>query len=237
MANIIGNDGNNIVFGTAKNDLIDGKGGNDFLYGFGGNDTLQGNLGNDNLYGSSGNDVLKGSWGSDFLDGGTGVDVLTGGSGRDTFGYYDPLFANGYPVQSPNGIRVLNQPDKITDYQIGFDNFVFETGQLGLDFGAKVKYQEGVSSKLSGNANVLVLLDAFPNAAAAAKAIANNNKITSDEGLFVYYNSTLGISRVVYSTDLDDGGAISVVANLTNLTSLSNQAKFSSADFSFITLT
>ncbi|MGF2039217.1 MAG: hypothetical protein RMZ43_028555 [Nostoc sp. CmiVER01] len=131
---------------------------------------------------------------------------------------------------------MLNQPDKITDYQIGVDNFVFETGKLGLDFNAQVKYKEGVSSKLSGNANVLVLLDAFPNAA-AAKAIANNNKITSDEGLFVYYNSTLGFSRVVYSTDLGDGGPISVLANLTNLTSLSNQAKFSPQDFTFYTLT
>lgn len=237
MAKIIGNDGNNIAFGTNYNDFIDGKGGNDFLYGFGGNDTLEGRNGNDNLYGGNGNDVLTGGAGSDFLDGGRGVDVLTGGFGRDTFGYYDSPFANGYTVKSPNGISVLNQPDKISDYQIGFDNFVFETGQLGLDFGAQVKYKEGVSSKLSGNANVLVLLDAFPNAAAAAKAIANNNAITSDEGIFVYYNSTLGISRVVYSNDLDDGGAISVLANLTNLTSLSNQAKFSSADFSFITLT
>lgn len=236
MANIVGNDGNNILSGTGNNDFIDGRGGNDFIYGLGGNDTLAGRNGNDNLYGRQGNDVLRGGNGSDFLDGGRGIDTLTGGAGQDTFGYYDPPFANGSPVQSPNGISVLNQPDIVTDYQIGVDNFLFETGQLGLDFGEQVKYQEGVSSQLSGNANVLVLLDAFPNAAAAAKAIANNNKITSDEGLFVYFNSTLGISRVVFSNDLDDGGPISVLANLTNLTSLSNQAKFSPQDFSFITL-
>ncbi|WP_375500288.1 calcium-binding protein [uncultured Nostoc sp.] len=241
MANIVviipGNDANNILDGTPfRDDLIDGKGGNDFLYGNGGNDTLEGRNGNDNLYGGTGNDVLRGGLGSDFLDGGVGVDILTGGSGQDTFGYYDPPFANGSPVQSPNRISVLNQPDDITDYQIGVDNFVFETGKLGLDFNAQVKYQEGVSSRLSGNANLLVLLDAFPNAAAAAKAIADNNKITSDEGLFVYYNSTLGISRVVYSNDLDDGGPISVLANLNNLTSLSSQANFSPQDFSFITL-
>ncbi|WP_308189923.1 hypothetical protein [Nostoc sp. XA010] len=236
MANIVGNDANNILSGKASNDFIDGKGGNDFLYGNAGNDTLEGRNGNDNLYGRTGNDVLRGGNGSDFLDGGTGVDILTGGSGQDTFGYYDPPFANGSPMPSPNGIRVLNQPDRITDYQIGVDNFVFETGKLGLDFGAQVKYAEGVSSKLSGNANVLVLFDAFPNAAAAAKAIADNNKITSDEGLFVYCNSTLGFSRLVYSNDLDDGGSISVLANLTNLTSTSNQPKFSPQDFSFITL-
>ncbi|MBD2729710.1 hypothetical protein H6G96_26185 [Nostoc sp. FACHB-892] len=243
MANIVviipGNDANNILDGTPfRDDLIDGKGGNDFLFGNGGNDTLEGRNGNDNLYGGTGNDVLIGGNGSDFLDGGVGVDTLTGGDDQDTFGYYDydPPFANGSPVQTPNGISMLNQPDIITDYQIGVDNFLFETGQLGLDFAAQVKYQEEVSSQLSGNANVLVLLDAFPNAAAAAKAIADNNKITSDEGLLVYYNSTLGISRVVYSNDLDDGGPISVLANLNNLTSLSSQANFSPQDFSFITL-
>ncbi|BAY78071.1 outer membrane secretion protein [Nostoc linckia NIES-25] len=237
MANIIGNDGNNILFGTAKNDYIDGKAGRDLIYGDKGNDIIEGRNGDDILIAQTGNDIVRGGNGNDFLSGGLGVDTLTGGAGKDSFDYGDSLFPNGYPPRSPNGIRVLNQPDKITDYQIGIDDFVFETGQLGLGFGERVKYKEGVSSKLSGNPNVIVLLDAFPNAAAAAKGIANNNAITSDAGLFVYYNSTLGISRLVYSSDLGDGGAISVLANLNNLTSLSNQAKFSSADFSFITLT
>ncbi|MBD2530996.1 hypothetical protein H6G97_15975 [Nostoc flagelliforme FACHB-838] len=246
MADITGNNGNNALFGTAKNDFIsgragndtlEGRDGNDYLYGDKGNDILRGGNGDDFLVGEQGNDILKGDNGNDFLAGGFGIDTLTGGAGKDTFDYADILFPNGFPARGANGIGVLNQPDRITDYQIGVDDFVFETGQLGLGFGERVKYKEGVSSKLSGNPNVLVLLDAFPNAAAAAKAIANNNAITSDAGLFVYYNSTLGISRVVYSSDLADAGPISVLANLTNLTSLSNQAKFSPQDFSFITLT
>ncbi|MBD2451910.1 hypothetical protein H6G76_33275 [Nostoc sp. FACHB-152] len=199
MATIIGNNGNNTLSGTANNDL---------LYGYAGNDTLEGRDGKDNLYAGIGNDILRGGNGNDFLDGDLGVDTLTGGAGKDSFNYSDTIFPNGFPRTGSNGIAVLNQPDTITDYQIGVDNFVFETGQLGLDFGELVRYKEGISSKLSGNANVLVLLDAFPNAAAAAKAIANNNAITSDAGLFVYYNSTLGFSRVVYSNDLGDGGPI-----------------------------
>jgi serralysin len=237
MATIVGNNGNNTLSGTANNDFIDAKAGNDLLYGFAGNDTLEGRDGKDNLYADKGNDILRGGNGDDFLDGGFGVDTLTGGAGKDTFNYADVIFPNGFPARGPNGIGVLNQPDRITDYQIGVDNFAVETGQLGLDLFNPLRYQEGISSQLSGNKNLLVLLDAFPNAAAAAKAIANNNKITSDTGLFVYYNSTLGFSRVVYSTDLGDGGSISVLANLTNLTSLSNQAKFSPQDFTFYTLT
>ncbi|MBH8572111.1 hypothetical protein I8752_03495 [Nostocaceae cyanobacterium CENA369] len=36
MSKMIGNDGNNIAFGTAYNDFIDGKEENDFIFGFGG---------------------------------------------------------------------------------------------------------------------------------------------------------------------------------------------------------
>ncbi len=126
MARVVGNDANNILNGTANKDFIDGKKGNDFIFGLGGNDTLEGRNGNANLYGAKGNDVLRGGNGNDFLDGGVGVDILTGKAGKDTFGYYDPPFANGSAAKSPNGIRVLNQPDKITDYKIGVDNFIFD---------------------------------------------------------------------------------------------------------------
>lgn len=49
--------------------------------------------------------------------------------------------------------------------------------------------------------------------------------------------TTLGFSRVVYSSDLGDGGGVNVLANLTNLTNLSDQANFSAQDFYFVTLT
>lgn len=238
MVDRIGDNSNNILIGTPNDDFIDGRAGNDLLYGNEGNDTLNGRYGRDNLYGGDGNDILKGGNGNDFLDGGPGVDTLTGGSGKDTFSFLDSVFPGGLPrTSAPNGISVLNQPDILTDYQIGKDKLVFETGQLGLDFGEGVNFQKGVSSQLSSNSNLLVLLDPFPNAAAAAKAIADNNAITTDRGLFVYFNTTLGFSRTVFSNDLSDGDSISVLANLTNQTNVASQAKFSAQDFSFITLT
>jgi serralysin len=229
----------NTINGTHGNDTLTGTCGNDLIYGFAGNDVLQGLGGKDVLFGGDGADSVNGGSGNDFIDGGLGVDTLTGGSGADSFNFSDPFFPNGLSAATPapNGIGVINQPDVITDYQIGKDKFVFETGQLGFDPGEPIDFQSGISSQLSGDSNVIVLEDPFPNAAAAAQAIANNDAITSDSGIFVYYNSTLGFTRVVYSNDLGDGGPISVVANLTNLTDPNSPSNFSSQDFTAITLT
>jgi len=76
----------------------------------------------------------------------------------------------------------------------------------------------------------------FANAAAEAIAIANNDALTAAEGLFVY-NTILGIPRFVHSQDLSDGGAISVLANLTNQTNPANLANFTTQDFTFSALT
>lgn len=193
-----------------------------------GNDTLNGTDRSDILFGGKGDDKLNGGGGKDILAGDLGVDTLTGGSERDAFVFTDNPFSGGEPAPAANGIKVLNKPDVITDYQIGEDKLVFRSDQLGVN---NLNFQKGVSSQLSGQKNLLVLQDAFPNAAAAAKAIADNNAVTADAGLFVYFNSTLGISRVVYSQDLSDGGPISVLANLTNQTNPANQANFSAQDF------
>jgi serralysin len=196
-----------------------------------GNDVLNGTDRRDILFGGKGDDTLNGGGGNDILAGDIGVDKLTGGSGKDIFAFTDSPFSGGAPAPAANGIQVLNKPDIITDYAIGEDKLVFRSDQLGVE---DLNFQKGVSSQLSGHSNVLVLQDAFPNAAAAAKAIADNNAVTSDAGLFVYFNSTLGISRVVFSQDLSDGGPISVLANLTNQTNPANQANFSAKDFALV---
>jgi serralysin len=199
--------------------------------GTGGNDILNGTGRRDILFGGKGDDTLFGGDRRDILAGDLGVDTLTGGKGRDAFVFTDSPFSGGEPAPAANGIKVLNKPDIITDYAIGEDKLVFRSGQLGVN---NLNFQKGVSSQLSGQSNLLVLQDPFPNAAAAAKAIADNNAVTSDAGLFVYFNSTLGISRVVFSQDLSDGGPISVLANLTNQTNPANQANFSAKDFALV---
>ena len=65
MAILIGNDGDNFIFGTADDDTISGLGGNDSLIGAGGNDTIDGGAGNDTLSGNEGADDLTGGGGDD----------------------------------------------------------------------------------------------------------------------------------------------------------------------------
>jgi Ca2+-binding RTX toxin-like protein len=179
--------------------------------------------------GDAGNDWLIGSKFNDVLSGGEGIDTLTGGIGRDTFVFNSDPFGNGTPVRNAaTGINALNTPDIITDFATSQDKFSLSASRFGVN---EIKFAEGNSNAISGDKNVIVLLDGFANAAAAAKAIADNNAITSDEGFFVYFNTTLGISRLVYSTNLSDGGDISVIANIQNQTQLANQSNFGSNNF------
>ena len=91
--NIVGNEGVNILTGSAQGDILDGWIGNDTLVGGAGADILLGFTGTDNLQGGAGADTLNGEDGNDTLDGGTendsllgagGIDTLDGGTGNDT---------------------------------------------------------------------------------------------------------------------------------------------------------
>ena len=107
---IIGGDGNDILYGGNLSDVIGGGDGNDTLFGGGGNDFLFGGAGNDILRGGTGNDVLSGGSGQDTFIGGSGRDVMTGGSSGDTFVF-------GSIVESPAGAA----RDVITDFLRGSD--------------------------------------------------------------------------------------------------------------------
>jgi serralysin len=226
-----GGGGNDLLFGGAGADILKGGNRQDQLFGGDGIDQLDGGNGDDLLDGGADNDSLLGGAGSDRLVGGNGVDTLTGGAGRDLFVYNGDVFANGTPalVAAPN-IKVLGQPDIISDFTIGEDQFVFD----GVDLGLKnLVFQKGVSSQLL-DGNIIVLQDSFAAAGGAARAIANNDNVKADAGVFVYFNTTLGLTRAVYSKDLSDGGDISVLANLDNQrgqTGTNNLANFSAGDF------
>jgi len=80
------------IIGTPCNDVIRlprmvttvlGEGGDDHLYGQRGNDSLFGGEGADRLYGGIGDDRLRGGPGDDFLSGGFGADSLDGEGGND----------------------------------------------------------------------------------------------------------------------------------------------------------
>ncbi|NJL22302.1 MAG: hypothetical protein HC895_18160 [Leptolyngbyaceae cyanobacterium SM1_3_5] len=191
--------------------------------------------------GGAGNDILDarntstrieaiGGDGDDTLIGGTGTivvgaatlgDTLTGGAGRDKFQFSSDPFA-GVPVGNSN------RPDVITD-------FAFADDRIAIDprgFTAPLSFAKGEVNALSGSSNVLVLEGSFANAGQAANAIRDNNNLTADRGVFVYFNQNLGISRVVFSENLANGGRFSVLGNLTNLTSAAQQANFTADNFS-----
>ncbi len=90
---VVGDAGNNLLYGTDANDIICGLGGNDIIYGLGGDDALYGGSGDDYLsggdgldggYGGAGNDFIYGNGDDDSLYGGAGSDSLNGGDGYDT---------------------------------------------------------------------------------------------------------------------------------------------------------
>lgn len=102
MAIINGDNGDNLLLGTASDDEINGFGGadvliagkgrdtldggseDDFLFGGRDDDSLNGGVGNDFLFGQQGNDTLDGDAGNDQLYGGSGEDSLIAGFGQDT---------------------------------------------------------------------------------------------------------------------------------------------------------
>jgi serralysin len=220
------------IQGTANNDTLLGTASNDKIFGLAGDDTLIGGAGNDVLIGGLGKDILEGGIGNDLLIGGAGVDTLTGGAGKDIFAFTEDPFAGGTPVTAANGIAVLNQPDILTDFQAGTDTLFFDHTKLEINqfLFASGSIDDALSS-FNGNSNLIVLTDSFANAASAAKGLDNNAAVTADAGIFVYFNSTLGFARVVYSQDLSDGGPISVLGNLTNITNPADLASFTQQDF------
>ncbi len=196
------------------------------------NDTIQGTNCNDIIFGQQGDDVLNGGAGNDILIGGEGVDTLTGGSGKDFFAFSDNPFSGGATVTAANGIQVLNKPDKLTDFSISEDRLVFGKSQLGVN---KLDFTFGTNNDSFGPGNLIVITEnTFANAAAAAKGLSNNASITADAGIFVYFNSTLGVARVVYSQDLGDGGPISVIGQLENITNVGDLSKLTAQNFQLI---
>lgn len=80
---VLGDDGDDTIYGSFGNEGLFGGSGNDSLVGDKGDDTLHGGVGNDSLIGDAGADELFGGNGNDILRGYHGDDKLEGGSGDD----------------------------------------------------------------------------------------------------------------------------------------------------------
>jgi Ca2+-binding RTX toxin-like protein len=223
------------LFGSNGDDLLDGRSGNDVLDGGDGMDTLLGGKGGDLLFGGDGNDHLDGGKGRDVLVGGAGVDSLTGGHGADDFVFSGDRFAvnveGGAPRIEGDGMRQIvngadTATDNITDLDFAQDQIVFDASdfQLGeVRFFNAAQADGSTDLGAAGDANFLVV-GSFAAAGAAANAIAAASDL-QEAGAFIYFNSTLGVNRLVYSENLgvDDGagtgtGDINVLAAFRNLT-------------------
>ncbi|MEM1300996.1 MAG: calcium-binding protein [Pseudomonadota bacterium] len=75
------------------NDVLLGNRGNDTLYGGGGNDRINAGRHDDEAYGEDGNDIMNLGSGDDYGEGGMGADIINGGSGNDVM-YGDLKDAN-----------------------------------------------------------------------------------------------------------------------------------------------
>ena len=90
---IIGQDGPDVLYGTAAGDLIDGAAGADLLYGDAGNDTLVGGMGNDTMFGGAGSDTYN-------IGAGSSSDVIDERPGGDTTGIDTLHFGDGVTKSS-----------------------------------------------------------------------------------------------------------------------------------------
>ncbi len=191
-----------------------------------------------------GDDILNGGDGNDILEGGSGSDTLTGGTGEDFFVFAGDPF-DGEDV-SESGRQVIQNEDQITDFDFANDRYRLNSTNFNIA-GDTVNFlsldANAAGASISDDANVIVLQNANNddpntpfNAGAAANQIAALTNV-SRAGFFVYFNTNLGVNRLVYSSDLSDANAdLNVLSRQTDLngdaaiTALSN---FTANNFEF----
>jgi Ca2+-binding RTX toxin-like protein len=146
------------------------------------------------------------------------ITPLTGTSGQNNFVVSGDPF-NGIDV-SADGRQVVNQPSELNAFLIAEDRFVLDATDLGITL--PTVFVNGTVEELTNssiaNANTVVIQGAFANAGAAAVALAGTG-VASGPGVFVYFNQTLQINRLVFSADLGSATAdISILGNIRTLT-------------------
>lgn len=125
---ILGDAGDNIIYGGDTSDWIIGLDGNDTLRGGRGNDLIEGGAGNDLIEGQRGNNTLDGGDGNDTIHSGRQDSTLLGGAGddlliADLLSHGDHLLTGGAGADT---FRVINATTgtgsaTITDFELGID--------------------------------------------------------------------------------------------------------------------
>jgi hypothetical protein len=152
------------------------------------------------------------------------------------------------------GTNVLNTPGRqvvggedFVSFSIPTDTFSLESTVFGV--GSSVNFVNTLAANLpTGGVNVVVLQtfdnDANPltpfGAGNAADLIANQIT-TTGPGFFIYFNQSLDLPRLVYSTDLSDHNAdLKILARMLNLNGAGGRnaiPNFTAANFDITTAT
>lgn len=167
--------------------------------------TIVGDAENNELIGTQENDLLLGDLGSD---------TITGGAGADVFAYAGDPF-EGQDVSDPER-QIIAEEDFITDFDFAEDRYSFNPTDYGV--GEDVNFvavdANNPDTSIAPGTNVVALLssdnDNNPDTPFIAGTAANEiAELTTEDGsgFFVYYNSDLGLNRLVYSSNLNDSSA------------------------------
>jgi hypothetical protein len=131
----------------------------------------------------------------------------------------DP-FAGTTALATP-GRQIIGNETFIDRFDTAHDQFVFDARVFGL--AAPLSFFNGPTAALgNGGYNVIVLQErdqdanpATPFLAGTAANVIANAIDTPGAGFFVYFNTVLGLNRLVFSTDLSDANAdLKVLARL-----------------------
>jgi hypothetical protein len=140
-----------------------------------------------------------------------------------TFTFNTDPFAGSTALTTP-GRQVVGNETFITFDPVN-DVFVFDPTIFGIS--DPLSFASGpVGSLPTSGAEVIVLQEFGPPMAAPIAASLIAGRVTSPgPGVFVYFNTGLGVPRLVYSTNLDDETAdLKILARMTNLNAQSMTA-------------
>ncbi len=142
---VVGNVGNDSIYGSNLHDSISGGDGEDFIKGYGGNDVIQGGADKDILDGGDGDDTVWGDAGNDFIQGSAGNDVFKGNDGTDILSFAHLDSALGH-----TGVTVDLCTNTVSnDGQGGSDSiYEFET-IIGSDYADEITTTNAAASVIS----------------------------------------------------------------------------------------
>ncbi|MEO0818451.1 MAG: CHRD domain-containing protein [Pseudomonadota bacterium] len=204
--------------------------------------------GNDALTGSDDADIIDAGAGDDVIDSLQGSDQISTGTGRDILNFAGDPF-EGADV-SAEGRQIVGGEDFISDFDFANDAYRFDAEDFGV--GGEVRFASldanADGAAIPAGSNVIVLLNADNDGDAstpflAGTAAAQIAALVDDAGpgFFVYWNSNLGVNRLVYSTDLSDPSAdLKIVSRQTDLSgqdAIDALADFNAENFEFVSST